>query len=192
MQWAAEQGIPVPKTLAAAEWRGTGFKLQSFLAVEELADMLPLHEAIPRAFRTLTSIQFAIWKRRLIAELVRISVELHRRVAFHKDLYLCHFYIAASDCEMVPATFKGRTVAIDFHRLGLHSALAGYFQAKDLAQFLYSTFDVPGVTARDRLRFWKRYREAVRVRRFVAPLVRFKLGLYLRHARRKRARREGG
>ena len=48
---------------------------------------------------------------------------------------------------------------IDFHRL----AFRGFWrrrdsQVKDLAQLLYSTFEVSGITARDRVRFWKLYR----------------------------------
>ena len=36
---------------------------------------------------------FLRWKRGLTAELARLARELHRRGAFHKDLYFCHFYI---------------------------------------------------------------------------------------------------
>ena len=49
LQWAKACGIPVPRAVAVGEWRGRGGQLQSFLAVEELANMLPLHEAIPLA-----------------------------------------------------------------------------------------------------------------------------------------------
>ena len=46
LQRAAAAGLPVPRAVAAGEWRGPGGRLQSFLAVEELADQWPLHEAI--------------------------------------------------------------------------------------------------------------------------------------------------
>src|SRR5215472_17416543 len=39
-------GLPVPRPLAAAEYIGPWCQLQSFLAVEELTDMVPLHEAV--------------------------------------------------------------------------------------------------------------------------------------------------
>ena len=46
-----------------------GGRLQSFLAVEELTDMLPLHEAVPLAHRNLAPDDFARWKRGLTAAL---------------------------------------------------------------------------------------------------------------------------
>src|SRR5262249_51373388 len=46
LQWAQQQGVPVPRVVAAGEFIGPWGRLQSFLAVEELTDMVPLHEAI--------------------------------------------------------------------------------------------------------------------------------------------------
>lgn len=158
LRWARANGLPVPRAVAVGEFLGPWGRLQSFLAVEELTGMLPLHEAIPLAQRRLTTSAFACWKRGLVAELARLARELHSRRAFHRDLYLCHFYVPDADTRRVPGSWPGRVWMIDFHRL----AFRGYFrrrdsQVKDLAQLLYSTFDVPGVTARDRVRFWKLY-----------------------------------
>lgn len=158
LRWAEEHGIPVARPVAAGEFRGPWGKLQSFLAVEALTGMLPLNEAIPLAFRTLPADVFAKWKRGLVRELARLSRELHRRRAFHKDLYLCHFYLPEADCAAAPADFRGRVFMIDFHRLGLHRLFPVRYQVKDLAQLLYSTGGVDGVTDRDRVRFWKLYR----------------------------------
>ncbi len=158
LRWAEANGIPVARPVAAGEFRGPWGKLQSFLAVEALEGMLPLNEAIPLAFHTLEPAAFAQWKRGLIVELARLSRELHRRRAFHKDLYLCHFYLPATECAGVPTAFAGRVFMIDFHRLGLHRLFPLRYQVKDLAQLLFSTGDVAGVTDRDRLRFWKLYR----------------------------------
>ena len=154
---AAAAGLPVPRAVATGEFRGPGLKLQSFLAVEELAGMLALHEAIPLAVARLTPDTFATWKRGIIRELARLARELHRRRLFHKDLYLCHFYIAADDTERVPEGWRGRVVMIDFHRFGRHRLGWQWHVSKDLAQFLYSS-ELPGVDAKDRLRFWKLYR----------------------------------
>ena len=49
LEWAREQGVPVPAAVAAGEFIGPWGRLSSFLAVEELTDMLPLHQAIPLA-----------------------------------------------------------------------------------------------------------------------------------------------
>lgn len=157
LAWAKAAGIPVPRAVAVGEILRPWGRLQSFIAVEELAGMLPLHQAIPLAFERLPPTEFARWKRGLIAEMARLTRELHRRRAFHKDLYLCHFYIAESDTAAPPTAWPGKAVMIDFHRLGRHPRLWPWYAVKDLGQLLYSS-DVSGVTSRDRLRFWKRYR----------------------------------
>jgi heptose I phosphotransferase len=155
LEWARTQGLPVPAAVAAGEFIGPWGRLQSFLAVEELAGMLPLHEAIPAARRALAPTEFARWKRGLVGELVRLTQELHRRRWFHKDLYLCHFYVPAEDTARLP-DWRGRVHLIDLHRLGHHPLTWRVWQVKDLAQLLFSS-EVEGVDARDRLRFWHRY-----------------------------------
>ena len=191
LKWAAAEGIPVPRAVAAAEFRGPWGRLQSALAVEELTDMLPLNEAIPLAKERLTSAEFLTWKRRLVAELARLAREFHRRRAFHKDLYLCHFYLPQADCGRVPTSFAGRVWVIDLHRLGRHRTMATYFQVKDLAQLLYSAADVPGLTARDRVRFWRLYSggdwgSTRRPAGWLRGAVRWKFKRYHRHNERKR------
>jgi hypothetical protein len=159
LDWAMRQGVPVPAVVAAGESIGPWGKLQSFLAVEELTGMLPLHHAVPEAFRKMAPLVFPGWKRGLVAEMARLAAELHSRRSFHKDLYLCHFYIPSDDTTLPPANWRGRVHLIDFHRLGMHPVLWRLWQVKDLAQLLYSS-ELPGVTARDRLRFWKIYRQS--------------------------------
>lgn len=157
LEWAAGEGFPVPRAVAAGEFRGPGLKLQSFLAVEELADMLPLHEAVPQAFVTLDEESFAAWKRGLLTELARLSRELHRRRVFHKDLYFCHFYIREADIAVAPQSWAGRVVMIDFHRLARHRVGWQWYVIKDIAQLLYSS-NVPGMTDADREQLWADYR----------------------------------
>ena len=186
--WAMGHGLPVPRPLAAGQLVGPWFRLQGFLAVEELHGMLPLHEAVPLAAAQLDPFTFAGWKRGLITELARLARELHRRKVFHKDLYFCHFYIPESFTRMPPDSWVNRVVMIDLHRLGRHTLTAAWWQAKDLAQLLHSS-DVAGITARDRVRFWKLYRTGWPRRapgEWLLPLVRWKWQLYQRHQRRNR------
>jgi heptose I phosphotransferase len=192
LRWARTNGFPVPRAVAVGELLGPWGKLQSFLAVEELTGMLPLHEAIPLAQRSLSPAAFAMWKRGLVAELARLTRELHGRRAFHRDLYLCHFYVPDADARRVPADWPGRVWMIDFHRLAFRGSMRWRdSQVKDLAQLLYSTFDVPGVTARDRVRFWKLYRagwDNSPVMWWVQTAAVAKAGRYERHnARHARA-----
>jgi heptose I phosphotransferase len=185
--WAKSQGLPVPRPVAAGQLVGPWFRLQGFLAVEELRGMLPLHEAVPLAAARLDLPTFARWKRGLTAELARLARELHRRRVFHKDLYFCHFYVPEDFTRRAPASWLNRVMMIDLHRLARHPVTARWWQVKDLAQLLYSS-DVPGVTARDRVRFWKLYRTGWPGRTpgdWLRPLVRLKWRLYRRHNDRK-------
>src|SRR5258707_9121954 len=116
LQSARDAGIPVPDAVAVGEFIGPWGQFQSFLAVEELHDMLPLHEAIPLAHQQLDPHTFARWKRSLIVEMARLARLLHDRRLFHKDFYLCHFYIAREDTCTLPS-WRDRVHLIDFHRL---------------------------------------------------------------------------
>ena len=88
-------------------------------------------------------------------EMARLARILHDKSFFHKDLYLCHFFIARADTTCVP-TWKNRVFMIDFHRLGHHPFTRPFFTTKDLGQLLFSS-EIEGVDARDRLRFWRAY-----------------------------------
>src|SRR5262249_14167667 len=115
LEWARAQGFPVPTPVAAGEFIGPWARLQSFLAVEELEGMCPLHQAIPAAASVLDPAEFERWKRGLTQEMARLVRELHGRRWFHKDLYLCHFYVSASDTQTCRA-WRGRVHLIDLHR----------------------------------------------------------------------------
>jgi heptose I phosphotransferase len=156
LRWARDRGMPVPAAVAAGEYIGPWGLFQSFLAVEELTDMLPLHEAVPAAASCLDANTFQAWKHSLGAEVARLVRALHAGRHFHKDLYLCHFYIPRQWTEAVPC-WSGQVHLIDLHRLGHHRLTWRFWQMKDLAQLLYSS-DVPGIEVRDRLRFWRAYR----------------------------------
>jgi heptose I phosphotransferase len=181
LEWARGRGVPVPASVAAGEFIGPWGRLQSFLAIEELADMLPLHEAIPAASGLLAPSAFRRWKTTLIAEMARLTRLLHDRRRFHKDLYLCHFYIARADTACLP-DWHGRLFLIDLHRLGHHPWTWRFWQVKDLAQLLFSS-EVAGVDDRDRLCFWRAYRNGAPNGRWLRQWVMGKAGRYRRHNR---------
>lgn len=183
--WAADHGFRVPRTVAVGQRCGPWGRLQGYIATEELTGMLPLHEAVPLARKRLSSPAFAAWKRGLTLALAAVVGRLHGAERFHKDLYLCHFYVPARMTHYVPGGWGDHIVMIDLHRLGHHPIAAAWWRLKDLAQLLYST-DVPGLTARDRLRFWRAYGGSRRswLRRLI--LVRYRN--YRRHNAARKAR----
>lgn len=175
-----ELGLFVPEPVAAGETIGPWGHLQSYLLVQELAGFLPLHEAIPEMARRHAPDAFLSWKRRLIDDLAELTARLHQARTFHKDLYLCHYYI---DLD------RGNSplYLIDLHRLGSHGVTAPWWRWKDLAQLLYSSVDVEGITPVDRLRLWSRYRKrlAIRFPGFDAAMIRARAARYLSHNRKR-------
>jgi hypothetical protein len=178
LEWARAHGLPVPRVVAGGEFLGPWGKLQSFLAIEELTDMLPLHEAIPLAAQQLDPATFRLWKAGLTREIARLARFLHDHNRFHKDLYLCHFFIQRADTTRMP-TWTDRVFMIDFHRLARHTIARRFWISKDIGQLLYSS-DVTGIEARDRLRFWRAY---------MGPERRTLLGRLLRRVVLMRGRR---
>src|SRR5207302_1407377 len=126
-----------------------------------------------------------------LSELVRLTCELHRRRWFHNDLYLCHFFIDAQDTRRCPADWHGRVAMIDLHRLSRRPWLVTLSRAKDLGQLLFSS-DLPGLSARDRLRFWQQYADEEKLgwlqRRSLSWMIRFKSAVYHRNERRGQPR----
>lgn len=194
---AAAQGLPVPAVVAAGEQIGPSGKLRSFLAVEELTGMLPLHQAIPLALARLDPADFCRWKRNLAVEIARLARLLHDGRRYHKDLYLCHLYVPEADTFAVPPTCRNRVSVIDLHRLKRHRWAWPVWLLKDLGALLYSS-DVEGVTARDRLRFWRAYCQSKGKswsERWWAWLARIKAANSHRHEAKVKARAaaaEGG
>jgi len=190
LEWAQAHGVPVPQPLAVGEIVRPWGKLQSFLAVENLVGMAALHEAIPMAQAALDPQTFRRWKRGLAIELARLSRLLHDQRRFHKDLYLCHFFIAEEDTRTPPADWAGRVRMIDLHRLSHHPLTWRWWQAKDLGQLLFSSI-WPGVDDRDRAVFWRAYRGQKRRTwhvRWLERLIRFRARTYLKHEERAKGR----
>jgi heptose I phosphotransferase len=178
-------GIEVPEVVAAGERIGPRGSLTSFLMVAELTGCEALHEALPRLAARLDVRSFATLKRRLIAEMARIAATLHAARLFHKDLYLCHFFLDMDRLERDGGTI--RLVLIDLHRLSSRRLWPDWLRWKDLGQLLYSSFDVEGIHDRDRLRFWRSYRRRcpVALASWQARIVRLRAARYRAHNRSK-------
>ena len=86
-------GIDVPEVVAAGERIGPRAGLTSFLMVAELTGCEAVHEVLPSWPTDSIARAFAVLKRRVIAEMARITATLHAARVFHKDLYLCHFFL---------------------------------------------------------------------------------------------------
>jgi heptose I phosphotransferase len=178
-------GIEVPDVVAAGERIGPGARLTSFLMVEELAGCEAVNETLPHMAAALDPAAFAALKRRIVAEMARIAATLHAARLFHRDLYLCHFFLDLDRFRRDNSSV--RLVLIDLHRLASRRVGADWLRWKDLGQLLYSTYDVESIDDRDRLRFWRLYRRRCRVApaAWHAAIVRFRAGRYRAHNRSK-------
>ncbi len=114
LERARNLGVSVPDVVAAGEEIGPWGRLRSFLMVAELSHCLALHEAIPALAQGMDAGRFARLKRELIAEMAAMAATLHGHNLFHKDLYLCHFFLDPD----LPAPRGRRLTLIDLHRLG--------------------------------------------------------------------------
>jgi heptose I phosphotransferase len=172
-------GVAVPDAVAAGEWIGPWGRLESYLLIRELTGCLPLNEALPALASSMPQEAFARLKREIIAEMASMTAKLHGAHSFHKDLYLCHFFLEMDS----DAPVARRLSLIDLHRLGRHRWTAPRWRWKDLGQLLFSTFGVAGIDDRDRLRFWKQYRRRTRLMapRWQLRRVRAKAARYEAH-----------
>jgi heptose I phosphotransferase len=183
LERARKLGVPVPDVVASGERIGPWVSLQSYLMVAELTGSQELNICLPALSAELPPASFAALKRRLAAEMARITAALHRSRVFHKDLYLCHFFLNHSRVRDNPADVS--LAIIDLHRLGEHRLWPDRWRWKDLGQLLFSTHEVAGIEERDLLRFWMHYRRQLALRhpRWQARMVRLKAARYLAHNR---------
>jgi heptose I phosphotransferase len=179
-------GISVPEVVAAGERIGPRAGLQSFLMIAELPGSTALNELLPRLANSLDRARFATLKRRVVNEMARITAILHCAHVFHKDLYLCHFFLDPENAAN--GTRVPRLSLIDLHRLEEHRFLGDWWRWKDLGQLLFSTEGVAGISVRDQVRFWKSYCRLTGIKRpgIHASMVRLRAARYSGHNRNRR------
>ncbi len=148
----------MPEVVAAGEWIGPWGALRSYLMVAELVGHAPLHEAVPELARSLGRRPSSPRSSgRLVIEMAEIAAKLHAAHAFHKDLYLCHFFLdLGADARAGSAALPDRPPpagrpSLDVARV----AVEGPRPAPLLDR------GVDGIDDRDRLRFWMHYRTAI-------------------------------
>jgi heptose I phosphotransferase len=186
LERARALGIDVPEVVGVGETIGPRAQLHSFLMLAELSGCEEVNQALPRLASQLDAHAFLVLKRRLVGEMARITATLHAARAFHKDLYLCHFFLDHDRLGLDGRPF--RLSLIDLHRLAEHKIWPNWWRWKDLGQLLFSTYGVSGITDRDRLRFWTIYRRRVGIRRqrWHARMVRLRAARYQEHNRTPR------
>ncbi len=183
LERARKLGVPVPEVVAAGERIGPWTCLQSYLMVAELTGFEELNVALPRLMHELDGQAFVALKHRVILEMARITAALHAACIFHKDLYLCHFYLDVAGLRDNPGDI--RLVLIDLHRLAEHRLWPDRWRWKDLGQLLYSTVGVAGIDEGDISQFWKVYSRRVSLRspEWQARMIKIKAAAYLEHNR---------
>ena len=119
--------------------------------------------------------------------MARITATLHGARVFHKDLYLCHFFLDSDGrCRR---TATPRLILIDLHRLEEHRLWPDWWRWKDLGQLLFSTDGVDGITDRDRAAVLENGTAGwpgSSGLRWHARMVRFRAARYREHNRKPR------
>ncbi len=176
----------MPDVVAAGEMIGPGTTLKSFVMIAELTGCEAVNEALPRLAARLSRDDFEALKRRLATEIAQMTAAMHRARAFHRDLYLCHFFL--SDDRLGDNGGPLRLSLIDLHRLSQHAIWPDWWRWKDLGQLLFSTYDVEGINDRDRSRFWRSYcrKTGIRWPRGQARMIRLRAARYRAHNRKPR------
>lgn len=181
LERARALGVPVPDVVAIGERIGPWANLQSYLVVAELTGSKELNEALPVLAEQMDKAAFEALKRRIVKRAARISATIHKARMFHKDLYLCHFFLDLERLAADPSDVE--LTLIDLHRLQEHRLWPDRWRWKDLGQLLFSTEGVAGVSARDAMRFWVHYKREAGVPRpdWQARMIRLKAARYSAH-----------
>lgn len=138
-------GINTLHAVAFAEAGRNPARRQSYIVTRALENTLSLEDLaragpIPQRRR-----------RRLIRAVAQITRTMHQGGMNHRDLYICHFHLAAGSEADRP-----RLYLIDLHRAQIRRRTPYRWRLKDIAGLLFSTLDFE-FTQRDYLLFVTAY-----------------------------------
>lgn len=140
-------------TVAAFGSRGVNpASVESFIVTDDLVDTLSLEDLGEQWVRE--GDVPAVFKRALVDRVAYIARTMHLAGINHRDFYLAHFLMPASDAD--DHAVDGPMYLIDLHRSQVRSKVPRRWQVKDLGGLYFSTARF-GMTRRDLLRFIKAY-----------------------------------
>ncbi len=89
-------------------------------------------------------------KRNLIARIARVAAIMHGAGMAHQDFYLVHIFVRPDEHDKI--------FIIDLQRVIMQKLLSRRWVVKDIAQLLYSAWDLTSRT--DKMYFWRNYATA--------------------------------
>lgn len=129
--------IPSLTPLAYGEQKCGAAKRQSFLVTRELQDVMQLDDFVKQRKPSIKL------KRLLIAEVARITRELHTAGINHRDLYLCHFMLREKTLnQRLAQNLAPELFVIDLHRAQLRVEVPRRWLIKDLGALYFSSLDL--------------------------------------------------
>jgi len=143
-------GIATMKAVAYGERGANPATRHSFIVTEELAPTVSLEDFCRDWPRRPPA--FAL-KQALIVRVADVARGMHASGMNHRDFYICHFLL---HLDPAPTPAALRLSLIDLHRAQIRARTPRRWRDKDLASLYFSALDI-GLTARDKLRFLRRY-----------------------------------
>ena len=125
----------------------------SFLVTDELRNIESLEDicarwpASPPAYSV---------KKTLIEKVATLSRTLHDQGVNHRDYYLCHLLLDASEPISAASIHNKKLYVMDLHRAQIRKQVPRRWLIKDLGALYYSALDI-GLSRRDVLRFIRVY-----------------------------------
>lgn len=145
-----EAGVPTMTAVAYGERGSNPARQHSFIITEELAPTTDLEQLSLNWAQQPPEPRL---KRALIAEVARMTGNMHRAGVNHRDCYICHFLLHTDQAVTAESL---RLSLIDLHRAQTRRNTPRRWRNKDLAALYFSVLDI-GLTRRDTLRFLRGY-----------------------------------